>query len=483
MRRAELDDIKRRLQERHTKAAPNIRTLKIRNLPGFGDLQLTPESGFLTFCGGTGSGKSALLEAIFCALGARLDGAAPSTSQRLIGGSVAVSVEHSEGTYVADVDLTGLSGSDEEGYDRGAHLVTLAERTYELQKRYFSGDIEVLKADIDAFELEQEFIKLASYINRKSYSKILIWEVDAEGDKSLPYFQITDTDGLTYESPEMSTGELSVLYIAWVIRSSAPYSLILIDEPEAFLPPATHEAVFAMLARYAEAKRLGLIITTHSAVLTELAPSQTLYPIRKTNNTHQIVSGKSAARALTVLGLTPSKSCMLFVEDALIQEVVTDVIATYDLHTVCNFEIARLQGDGSVRNALKSVPQNSSRIAFAGVLDGDMKQAASKWEVANRLAFLPFARAPEAEMIALAEQYPKRMAKALGRTATQVENTLGASKGFDPHERFAAAAADLHFTIPELTRHAWQFWIKAAGLSKGKALARRLALLATVDLP
>lgn len=68
MRLAELQKVKLDLSKRTREAASLIELVEIRDLPGFVDAALQPDTGFLVICGGTGVGKTALLDLLYCGL-------------------------------------------------------------------------------------------------------------------------------------------------------------------------------------------------------------------------------------------------------------------------------------------------------------------------------------------------------------------------------------------------------------------------------
>src|SRR5687768_8799100 len=65
---AKLNDLRRALEQRNPNAVPCIRSLAFSQLPGFADASIEPNASFLAICGGTGVGKTALLELIYTAL-------------------------------------------------------------------------------------------------------------------------------------------------------------------------------------------------------------------------------------------------------------------------------------------------------------------------------------------------------------------------------------------------------------------------------
>lgn len=482
MRRAKLDDIQRRLRERSPQSHPRLTRLRVEGLSGFEDFEITPGTGFVTFCGGTGSGKSSLLDICDVAAGYQWSGERRSHSARLEGVSADIELSSSEGAFSATGRLDQVAGADKEGYD-SVLLVGLAERTYGMQSRVLFYDISSLKEGVTPYELEQELVDFLSYVCRRNYSKVTIWELENEDGDVLPYFELHESSG-HYGSEGMGSGELSAFYIAWALRYVSARSVILIDEPEAFLPPSSHEAVYYFIAHIAVVKRLCVIITTHSPALAAIVPPNSLFAIRRVGDVSKMEGSNSAAKTLTRLGLKPTATCILYAEDALVRDVVLEVIAKFDLQTVCNFDVTiRPGGKDVLKRAVENASHDLKYVKIAGVLDGDVKAEAAGWDCIDRLAFLPFRTAPEQEMLSLATTNLKSLARLLDRDAAAVQDALADSVGADHHERLRLLAERLGYSTADLTRRAWQLWLKKGGASGGRALARRIAVLAGVEVP
>ena len=279
MRKAEIDDIRRRIEKRHANAAPSFELIKVDGLPGFDDFKISPASGFLAICGGTGVGKSALLELIFTAIS---DGRRETVSKsgRLNGSSVSVTIRHKDGVFERSTSIIGEESSLQEEYSHGLRLVGLRERTEQIKADFEHEEIEIIKEGVSPFNLEQEILKIVSFACQKEYAEVRVYEIELENDKIVPFFEVKEGN-IVYGSRSMATGELSLLYIAWTLHVSDPYGIVLIEEPEAYLPPINHEAAFALIGSVALKKHLGVIITTHSRSIASELPTKSLVSLRR----------------------------------------------------------------------------------------------------------------------------------------------------------------------------------------------------------
>jgi len=271
----------------------------------------------------------------------------------------------------------------------------------------------------------------------------------------------------------MATGELSVFYLAWSLAFSQPGSIILIEEPEAFLPPLSHPAVFALICQSSVENQHAFVISTHSAEIASQFHEANLLSVRVQGGKSLVPSTReSKLRVLSRLGLLPAKSGVLFVEDRLAKIVLEEFLHHYEFAISARLEIAERDGDGGVHAALKGLPNGLSSLTFLGVLDGDVKARAQRWKVAESLVFLPFALSMEREFFAVLSARTTAFAKEINRAQDAVEDALVAHNGADYHDRFGFLAEDLGVSYDALARICFRLWFKSPGK---RAAARKFA--------
>lgn len=485
MRTARSADLRRALERRNPQQAPFIRQVKIENLPGFADATIEPRTGFLSICGGTGIGKTALLELFRLSLEPQTAGAAGSQPRRLQTAAVEIEVSHPEGVYARRSTVGAPAPSDDEGYPSGLQFVGLAQRTSDIQLYLEDADLEVLKESVDPISLSNSELAAVSAVCKKSYSSGKIYEIDYEGDMTLPLVEVVE--GMhSYDSRSMATGELSAFYLLWTLKRAETYSMVLIEEPEAYLPPLSHSAIFSLICDYTVSRRLGVVITTHSAFIASEVPDRNLMPVRRQAGQSILpVTAESKARVLGRLGLGPQRSALLFVEDELAAAVLRELVALHELELVCKLEIVVPGGGfGDVRRALEGLPLDLASIRFTGVLDGDMRERVGDWPMLKHVAFLPFEQSMEVELLDAIARTPMKFATVVNRTATRVEDVLEASRGQDHHDRWAAVAAGLGLSSGVLVPRALERWLKIPGKKRlTQAFIRDLASSLHVSPP
>ena len=116
--------------------------------------------------------------------------------------------------------------------------------------------------------LSADELKLVNFITNTKYSSIEIINIEDEYESfpMLPFFSV-ERDDVRYDSRAMGLGELSLLYYFWIvdyIGKSKSNSLLIIEEPESFLPPLIQNRLCDVLAMTLAIKGVACLISTHS---------------------------------------------------------------------------------------------------------------------------------------------------------------------------------------------------------------------------
>lgn len=483
MRQARIADLRRQLSMRHSNAAPRITLLRLEGLPGFANVELAPNTGFLAICGGTGLGKSALLEAIRL-IAEPVSIGIQQGSDRLSGATITATIEH-QGQEYRRSRTAGIPTADDDGFPNGIAFVGLADRTTVVQSYFRDLDIDVIKTNSEPIEVGRADLANLAAICRKEYESAQIFEIDGAGDEVLPFIEISD-GGVKYDTRSMATGELSAFYLFWTLQRAEPFSLVLMEEPESYLPPLSHESIFALICDHALRRRLGIFITTHSTAIASQIPQANLLSIRRKGGLSTLpTTGESKSRILSRLGLGPQKHAVLFVEDQLAHDILSEILARFEFKLICRVEIVNTSGgDGAVKTALEGLPTGIGSVKFLGVLDGDVADVARKWKCAKSLIFLPFAKQMETELLSAIESKPGRLGRLLTRENSRIEDALLHSAGTDSHDRLKSVAEELGVPFEALTHSGLEVWSKISGnRARMTRFARELAAEIGIELP
>jgi ABC-type lipoprotein export system ATPase subunit len=471
VKRSKLQDIQRAIERRPRDASPFIASLSFQNVPGFADAAIEPNSGFVAICGGTGIGKTALLDLIYYALAPQSQIRSNLRRSRLAQSEVTIRVPYPGGVYenTGRLGNTSTNQMQVDGFPYGVHFVDLLDRTLSIQTFYSDKDILALKEGVSFFNFDKQDVEFISVICKKNYSSIRAYEIEGEDDIIRPFFEVV-VDGVSYDTRSMATGELSALYISWIVKFCAAYSIILLEEPESYLPPISHPAIYSLICHAAVQKKLSIIFTTHSAIIANIVSENNIISIRRQSNQSVLpVTKESKIRVLSRLGLKPSGNAIILVEDQLAFDVLSEIIELYNLGVSISIQIMKIpEGSGGIKKALDNIPYGINSFHFLGILDGDMEDEAKKWKCSDRIIFLPFRRVMEEEFLDVVQKYPRRLAKSANRKLERIDDAIENHLGQDCHERFRGLADGIGLSMEALTRIALKQWI--SGLRKKTAV-------------
>lgn len=485
MKLASLSDLRRALEARDRESVPCFRVLEFSNLPGFVDAKIELNATFLAICGGTGVGKTALLEVIYSALAALPEKDVLRPAQRLGSAEATLKVSYPGGEYNRTLKLNELE-ENWPGFATEVQIIGLGDRTSDLQSRFCGKDVDVdvLKEGVPSSEFTQEAREMVSMICQKNFTRVVVYETEGEEDRVAPLFEAETATG-TYDSRTMASGELSVLYLAWAINRIPEQGIILIEEPEAYLPPGSHASVFGLICAATVRRRLGLVVTTHSAEIASQVAKTNLICVRTQAGLSLLPSSANAKhRVLSRLGLQPQRSAVLFVEDDAAKIVLGEILAMFDFAITSSVEIVTSNGAGRVRTTLRSLPKGIQSFSFLGILDGDMAAEAGGWDIKDSLLFLPFDVGIEQEFLDCIADRPESLGRTVNRTKAQVEEQLAHMPGHDPHDRFKHLADSLGVPLDAFTRASFNQWLKRPRKkTAAKRFAHALAKKLGVTLP
>lgn len=190
MRSAEEGEIWRKLSKRNHASAPTVSDITLSKLAGFRDASFSMENGFLCVCGGTGQGKTALLQVLERALGPGNDNSSNHVADRVKVAEVSMRVKFSEEEY----SLSGTSGA----YPLGVRLVDLWDRSFGPVKYFRDHDLTVLKEGITPVEIKGNVLADISAAASKRYDKVIVFEIEGENEDVLPFFEVSE-NGIAYD--------------------------------------------------------------------------------------------------------------------------------------------------------------------------------------------------------------------------------------------------------------------------------------------
>lgn len=261
-----------------------------------------------------------------------------------------------------------------------------------------------------------------------------------EGDPSLiPYFKATYR-GCEYTSSDMGLGEFSMHFLFWILEYHRDEVglVVLLDEPDAFLPPVGVEALLPRLLHMCSERDWRLVLSTHSEEMIAMAAENNAFTLLSVNGAGETAAAHVTDDPTVVANVLsrPPVDAVLFCEDEVAVAMTRALLDAVD--PMLSRRVSPLwggQGHGYLRQLRKHMPRPPvPRVRFAYIFDGDQREdvdanTADRWSA----VFLPTHDDPNTLLKQLAST-PDDLADRLGFPRDRVRRSIEALEGGDPHD-------------------------------------------------
>lgn len=404
-----------------------ISTVNLDSIRGIGKPGTVVNQGsFLAICGHNGSGKTTLLRCIQACLDQRA-GQTPSLElQQLDDGKVTLEVYSMGEHHQIELNIPRFN-RDGPSFKDIYYLEPSADTPELIKKLRTTTDLEEIIETAEPRDLETE---LFSYAVGKVYDRVTAYEIEI-GDGMIPYF-VVEANGSTYRSESMGMGEFSIFYLLWFLDFVPNNSLILIEEPEAFISPRAQAAVANVIARHTDKKRLFTVMTTHSPLILYQVPPSCVRVLARNGDTCNLLEVTDESEHLAVLGVQNPKMCIALVEDIAAQYALDAALRKFAPGVLKSLSIVRAGSWNEILKTLDGIPTDGHPMDFLSVLDADQKSKGlkSNWPI----LFMPGESPPDYQMLEAVRQNSKLFAESLTTTEAYANLHIGNLEGVNPHD-------------------------------------------------
>lgn len=259
------------------------------------------------------------------------------------------------------------------------------------------------------------------------------------GDQSLiPYFKVSYR-GVEYSAREMGLGEFSIHFLFWILDQYKHVETLtlLLDEPDAYLPPIGASALLVRLMNTCVKRRWRLIVTTHSSeMITEAVEADSFLLLQSGVNGGIIITRSADDRtAADSLLSPPALRHVFFVEDESAYYLARTLLATFDRQLERESTVIWGGGHGYMTKLRDFLPRPPlAKIRYTMLFDGDMRDtivssAPRRWPI----AFLPTADDPDTLFWSIRNEV-SAIARRLSVPELEVSRFIDSREGFDPHD-------------------------------------------------
>lgn len=456
MRLARLQDFRRRLRERRQDWTLQLDSFSFGGIPSLGEAGLIFQSPLTAISGPNGVGKTTLLRAIWeCARAVQAD-TRPIDPRKLQAGTATLSFKYANESKSCDVTF----GPEiiRQGTPPGVEVLHIDSASEVSAQQKLLGeftDVEDLINGVGARLLEGKPLTTLNYLACRDYRSAQVYEVEG-GNGVMPFFEVAFAND-RYDSRTMGAGELALFFLWWSIERAPQGALVLIEEPECFLSPASQEALCNYLIEATVERQLTLVITSHSAPIISALSDENLVFIFRQAQGIKVVDGPPPPALLKTIGIEPPKDTIILVEDDSAEQFCRLLLERLRPSLARRAEISPRGGEGNIVAALRKVAGQFTSMNFIGLFDGDMRNRVPN-EVANFCTLLPGDKPIEACFRDLVEADPNSLAIAIGTNG--LDAILFGLQGKDHHDWYAGLCQELGMTKSQLFPVLFQRWIR-----------------------
>lgn len=181
--------------------------------------------------------------------------------------------------------------------------------------------------------------------------------------------------GTEYSEAFAGSGEIAAVSVVVQILAAAPYSLILLDEPETSLHPGAQRALLRFLLEQIKLKKHQIVISTHSSEFLAGLPHSAIKVFEDNGKMQsRILSRSSPSAALKRLGKPPENKHRVLVEDPLAELLVRQAARGLDHGDAETLEV--MVAPGGAESILKYIGP-SAMVSGDDVfilIDGDKRK-------------------------------------------------------------------------------------------------------------
>lgn len=460
MRLARTNDIWRSLYRQNERPVESV-TVTYKDTCDGPDLCFTLNAPISLLCGENGVGKSRALRALQKALGGRLNssdfrpkvGPLPPTVINVSAILYPVDVNGNIGERLEVTNSEDLSEAlkDAAGEPKIYWFDPTVQIPYLLHVLRHDGCLSDLWEGVSPRKLAVSELEDVSALVGRTYDSVEFYEVNDYGNHDVvPYFRAT-CNGETYGAEEMGLGELSLLFLYWMLGRISCGAVLLMEEPETFIAPRSQRNLIDLVALETKEKKLFVVVTSHSGLITERVPNSHIDFVSRRGKEVTFLRSPPQHILADRLALAAPRSVMMLVEDEAGAMLAQALLEAGNSKFVAHCGIFVTGSDGEITSVLKLVQPRHAMITIVGVYDGDQRKSLPRgldWPI----MCLPGDVAPELLVKGFIQSNQVPLEDLFNRPKANIAAALSAVDGQNHHDWLTSLCAMLRLTQEELFR-------------------------------
>lgn len=377
MKEASVQDIWRDLQKKNNRPL-YIKKFIFEDVKNIKSGEIEFSQGINAICGANGVGKSTLLQGIYLLLNSETGDSDSSmfTDSKL---TVQIFNKGNVEEYKADNNTSTFVNPDDDlsiAYLSSSNSVDCIKRFRKEE------NLDDFFDNTEESYFSEEDLEAISYIVGKKYTECKAYQIEESIEyPSMPFFSVK-TNNIEYDTRDMGVGEHSIIYTYFYIKSMEK-SIILIEEPENFIPPFSQKCFTQILARKSVDNKLNIIFTTHSNHILNEIPNKYIHVVRINPQNSRIINNLSIGdEYLKPLGLKSSISGYILLEDHVARLFCKSIFRHLLPNYLNKYKFISVPGGASeLSGILKGYNSEHYEFKIVGLLDGDMNNDAKRKEL------------------------------------------------------------------------------------------------------
>ena len=464
MKNARADDWRRRLDTKSGEWGTKLSLFSFDEVSGLGSGVVEFDGPLTIVTGPNGVGKSTLMHVLQTALKPELGLDVIAADPKILAGELSVSGLALGAEFENKVSIKGggIVGSSTLPEEIEVSYVDCTRDAVGLRAKFLAFEnLDDLTNGVSAIELDPARLASISSIVRRDYRAIRMYEVEVDG--FVPFFEVSYGDN-QYDSRSMGDGELSAFYVWWKLERSTEGSILLLEEPEAFLSVACQRALVDHLNMTLVEKKVCAVVATHSPVFILNVNDGAWRFLSRGSGGVEFVNGVAPPALLQSVGIEFPKTVTVFVEDLAAEAMARFVLERLEPRLCRSIIFDIRAGHGGIVTALDSVVDLKLPCTCIGLFDGDMRDKIPE-RVAPRSTFLPGTNSIEMAFSQIVQEKFEELAEIFGKPDLKaILNTL---EGTDPHDWFAGLAREVGLSKEQLFFPIFRLWIEKPENLKG----------------
>ncbi|WP_313278049.1 ATP-dependent nuclease [Timonella senegalensis] len=317
-------------------------------------------------------------------------------------------------------------------------------------------EIDEMKEELGEFGPDSDRLSDVNRVIGKDYEKVswysldigpsdesvassFLWGGSPESGPITPYF-IVRQYGMEYDALQMGMGEFSVHFLFWILEQYKDQEelLLLLDEPDAYLPPVGIRSLLDRLLALCRKRGWRMVISSHSEEIISTAVENDSFILlrRKVDGQVESLHSKEDRSIADLILSRPQIERVLFVEDESALHLCRALLKLADPSLLRKTVLVWGDGHGYLTAIQKKIPRSQKpAIRFAMVPDGDQrdkispKLAPKNWP----MVFLPTQQDPD-DLFRTLKSDPRLLSESLQVDVSELERKLDSLEGVDSHD-------------------------------------------------